>query len=789
MRTIRNIAVLFLLTLVSRIVYAVPAQQAFFDALTTDGQTIRVTLRGDEFYHWYEDQDGNGWIQEANGFRRAERQDDLSGARRVAQLRKQQHQDARPAYIPKQGALRVVVLLAQYTDKSFVIDDPVEKFTRFFNENHYADNGSTGSVRDYYLASSNGVLDIQYDVYGPYTLSHEEAYYGGNTQMSSTKNAQELVKETAKLAANAGVDFTPYDNTNGGYIDLVAIITAGHNEAEGGSASSIWPHQSTIWSPTYVSGKALSDYLMISELRGSSGKRMANIGTFCHEFGHVLGLPDLYNTEKGDVYTVGTWDIMCSGSYNNSSRTPPVYSAFERFVLGWLTPEQLSSANKYVLGSIEETNQAYIVSATTHNLKPFSPSPSEYFMIENRQRVGWDTVSSCLPGTGLLISHITFSSDRWNYNTFNNYTPLGYDIVEAVNAQPTQSTASDTYPGTAGITTFTPTLNNGNELTAYRLSNIYERKDKQVSFTVGNPSDEHLVLTPNTLRTFVSYYEHGAVEYDEQEVTISGHNLTSDQMLISVTGMYQLSWDGETWSGSGQTLTDAIQDGSYNRTIHIRYTPARQSCSVSSGQMSVLTADSTDYQLLSLSGIAPRPVYITAVDTVYAEAQTTNAFRIVWSEVEDAEYYYVTLYQDSTELERREVVAPNTAALFTDLKSGTVYRVSVEAAEHQSCSENISPKKEITTYTNSERKNSRLQVVRTDEGTYYLLTETPLPVGTVMALYTTEGEAVYSKSLEYGTINPEIPVDKLTKGQLYLIKLYVDKFTRKDLWAKFIYNK
>ena len=199
MRKFRNIAILILLMTMRRMVFAVPAQQAFFGAQTTEGQSIELTLRGDEFYSWYEDQTGNCWIKEENGFRRAEQKDNLSGARRAARQRRVHQQTSASPSFPAKGKVRVVVLLTQYTDKSFVLDNPVEKFTQLFNENHYSANGSTGSVRDYYLASSNGALDIQFDVYGPYTLSHNEAYYGGNTQTSSTKNAQELVKEAAKL--------------------------------------------------------------------------------------------------------------------------------------------------------------------------------------------------------------------------------------------------------------------------------------------------------------------------------------------------------------------------------------------------------------------------------------------------------------------------------------------------------------------------------------------------------------------------------------------------------------
>ncbi len=638
---------------------------------------------------------------------------------------------------------------------------------------------------------------MQFDVYGPYTLSRNEEYYGGNTRSSSTKNAQELVKEVTRLAETDGVDFTKYDNKNSGYVDLVAVVTAGHNEAEGGDAKSIWPHQSTVWNTTRVSGKILSAYLMTSELRGNRGAVMSNIGTFCHEFGHVLGLPDLYNTEDRNAYTVDAWDIMCSGCYNNNSRTPPVYSAFERFMMNWMTPEQLTSPMQCKMGSLEQTNRAYIFAKTNHNLTPYNPNPSEYFMIENRQREGWDSVSSCLPGTGLLISHITFSLARWYSNTFNDMTPLGYDIVEAIQFEQTQSAATDTYPGKGGVTLFLPTLNNGQTLTDFQLSNIYEDAEGNVSFIVGTPTDVKIQLVPNVPDTFVTTFDKRIIQYDEQIVTISGHSLTSDHLHIHSTGRFALSWDGITWSGFDETLTDTIEGGNYHRNLHIRYAPTRQSCSATTGLLTIFTADSADYTLRTLYGIAPRPIYITAVDTVMADNQTTSSLRVTWTDVEDADYYYLTLYRaekngTSTtyiEQEQREVTAPSTAAIFSNLRSGTFYRITVEAAEQKSCFENISPSKEIITCTLKDiQDDSRIPVALCDDGRYILLTETPLPDGTQMAIYNSEGVLTYIQTLDPGTINPELPVNKLTKGNLYLIKLFADRIQRKDLWAKFIYK-
>lgn len=798
MRTLRGIFLFLSLVIVSGTAYGVPAEKALLEATTHDGEPLRVILCGDEFYHWYEDLNGNYWDKDDTGLLHSVNTTKVSTLQKRAQSRRTRQQSNAYTDFPKTGTVRVVVLLAQYADKSFVIQDPVSHFTKLYNENHYADNGSTGSVRDYYLASSNNMLDVQFDVYGPYTLSRNEEYYGGNTTYSSSKNAQELVKEVTKLAEAAGVDFTKYDNKNSGYIDLVAVVTAGHNEAEGGEAKSIWPHQSTIWNTTRVSGKILTAYLMTSELRGSKGSIMANIGTFCHEFGHVLGLPDLYNTVNRDAYTVDAWDVMCSGCYNNNSRTPPVYSAFERFMMGWLTPLQLTSPLQHKLGSLEQTNSAYIFAKTNHNLNPYSPNPSEYFMIENRQRVGWDSISSCLPGTGLLISHITFSQNRWYENTFNNHTPLGYDVVEAIQSGQTQSSASDTYPGQGGVTSFLPTLNNGQTLSDFRLFNIFEHADGNVSFSVGDGSELKIQLTPQELDTFVSTFNKQVIEYDEKTVTISGQGLSSEHLYIRMTGRFALSWDGTTWSYFGETLTDTIQDGNYHRDLHIRYAPTRQSCSATTGLLTIFTEDSTDYTLRTLYGIAPRPTFITATDTIMAENQTTTSFRVTWTDVEDAEYYYLTLFQGEkkdttityTEKEQREVLAPGTVAIFSDLKSGTFYRITVQAAEHKSCFENISPNKELITYTLKDiQQDNQIPVVLCEDGSYMLLTDTPLPEGTHMAIYDAEGRMMDIQTLDGGVINPKIPVDKLTKGNLYLIKLFAEHMERKDLWAKFIYKQ
>jgi M6 family metalloprotease-like protein len=778
-------------------VLAVPASPAPIHAITIDGGQIIVTLHGDEDGAWFEDSDGRFMVRDGAFLRYGSETERRQTMRACKQQRDMRKQLQLKSAFPRKGTVRVPVLLAEFADRKFTVTQPVERFTRLFNETHYNFNGSTGSVQDYYLASSNGALTLVFDVYGPYTLSQNEEYYGGNSGSSTTKNAQELVKEAARLAEADGVNFALYDNTGSGTVDHLSVITAGYNEAEGGSENCIWPHQSYVSNNTRASGKLLSSYLMISELRGNSGVKMANIGTYCHEFGHVLGIPDLYDTDKDDKsYTVGTWDLMCSGSYNNSSRTPPSYSAFERFMMGWLVPQQLSKAQLVTLDPIVTGNTALLVAASTHNLNPDNPSPAEYFMLENRQRQGWDSADNCLPGTGLLVAHITFSSSKWNNNTFNASQPLGYDIVEANNPQPTQSTASDTYPGAANVTTCMPTLNSGTPLSQYELTNIIERKDKKVSFVFGDVIDRPLTLNPNTLDTFITTFSNKVEQYYEQTVQITGKGLHAKAVLIGVKGSFALSLDGSDWGRTQEGFLDSVaEDGSYNRLLHIRHHPTRQSCSAASGQLTVFSMDSTAYTLTSLHGISPRPVYITAVDSVYTYLHTSSSFKVGWREVEDAESYYVTLYQqhvnrsDTTykQLERREVVAPNHVALFELLPAGTQFKVTVEAAEHKSCFENIAEPATIMTYTLTERENSRVMPALLDDGRYVLITGEPQPDGARMAIYKEDGKFINEYPVQAGTFNPEIPVQDLEHGQLYCIKLYANVMKRRDLWAKFFY--
>ena len=227
---------------------------------------------------------------------------------------------------PTTGSPRSIVILVNFKDKKFVTLDPLNAFTRLLNQENYNDNGGTGSARDYFRSASYGVFNPQFDVVGPYTLPKNMSYYGENDEDNLDKNPVQMIIDACTLAYKDGIDFSIYDTNGDGYIDNVFVYYAGHNEAEGADESTIWPHRWVVVpghnydgkiSSITFNGVKLFDYACSSELKGNRGNNMCGIGTFCHEFGHVLGLPDYYHTSSLNKETLKEWSIMDEGTYLN----------------------------------------------------------------------------------------------------------------------------------------------------------------------------------------------------------------------------------------------------------------------------------------------------------------------------------------------------------------------------------------------------------------------------------------------------------------------------------------
>ena len=443
---------------------AVPAAPYPLDMIQPDGSTITVYLHGDEYYSYYTAVDGTPLRRMESGFFQKDSSVLLPAAEVRERFRKAQQTHLSTTF-PLTGSPRSLVVLMSFTDMPFA--QTKADFSDLLNESGYSYNGATGSARDYFIASSDSLFSPIFDVYGPFEADHNMAYYGAEENGYHDKQPYMLIVEACQKAAAAGVNMQDYDTDGNGVLDNVFVFYAGNNQAEGGSENTIWPHRSDLTSMDItVGGVRLASYACTSEYRGT-GTTRAPIGTFCHEFGHVLGLPDFYDTTY-DHYTIGNWDIMCSGSYNNQGRTPPTYASHERFYLNWLKPVQLTNPGEYFLQPLTESNSAYLIAATPHNLVGSNPSPKEYFLLEYRAHTGWDSPSGSLPGTGMLVWHIDYSEAAWSNNTPNNGKQMLRMHLEEANgiswkdrSQGEDGKSSDPYPGTQNITSFTPKLHDG----------------------------------------------------------------------------------------------------------------------------------------------------------------------------------------------------------------------------------------------------------------------------------------------------------------------------------------
>lgn len=466
--------------------WAVPARKGVFDYVNPDGSTVAVTLTGDEHHHYYTTADGYVLLPDASGtlcyaklsgdklvktnlaardpeLRTVSELQFLNSLNRktltesaeaqgstVRKTRRARTDDLITSY-PTTGSPKVLVLLVQFKDIKFSVDEPLQTFTDMLTKPGFDSFGATGSAKDYFRDNSSGIFTPDFNVIGPITVPQSVAFYGASQGQAYDTRAYDMVVDACKVydAEHPEFDFSQFDNDGDGFIDIVYVFYAGYGQNDGGPEWTIWPHAANIWTfygiNLELDGVKVGNYACSNELRSGRGQDLAGIGTFCHEYSHILGLPDLYPTNGSRAYTPGYYELMDCGSYNNLSRTPPLMSSFCRYSLGWLNPRELSAPENVELPQLS-TNTALRIS---------SEKEDEYYMLENRQQTGWDTY---LPGHGMLIWHINYIRQVWIDNTVNN-NPLqqNVDLIEADNLTGYENDEGDPFPGTSYNTSFTNT--------------------------------------------------------------------------------------------------------------------------------------------------------------------------------------------------------------------------------------------------------------------------------------------------------------------------------------------
>lgn len=419
---------------------AVPAKKLQKVITLTNGTQVSVELRGDEYLSWWEGTDGTAYRATAdeNVFEAfdLEAQKPAAAARRA---RAEQGRVARLArvknslkgaddkmrglggdHITYKGVKKGLVVLVDFKNKKFADGHDLEYYKNVINGKDFSDEeeGYVGSVRDYFLAQSNGQFELDFDVVGPVTMSKNYGYYGNDGAYQKDEKVYEMIKEACDGIQDK-VNLKDYDWDGDGEADQVFFLYAGLGQASGGSAGTVWPHESELryWPCgvlSYPTGK-INTYACANELQpetqGSSRYISAGIGTICHEFSHCLGFADMYDTTGGGGYGMSVFDVMDQGSYNGNGFVPCNYTAFERIYAGWVEAIELESpATVKDMKSVSDYGRPFIM----YNYK----NTNEYFLLENRQNTGWD--KGLYGSNGLLIVHVNYVPSRWANNSVNS---------------------------------------------------------------------------------------------------------------------------------------------------------------------------------------------------------------------------------------------------------------------------------------------------------------------------------------------------------------------------------
>ena len=521
--------ILFLLAMLAIGVsaWAIPAHKGAAKVTQPDGTQVTIQLHGDEFYHFNTTLDGYTVLQnEAGAWVYATSMGDYLAQTNVL-AHDAGHRDATetgllaitPKYLKETAGVnnsklqrarrdvpamntpaidytqfRGLIILINYKNRTFEMSDPQSFYNHMVNDVNFTGYTDTdgnfvncqGSVRDYYSTSSMGLFQPVFDVVGPYTVNYNDTQ--GNNYSSS-------IFTSALSQANSSVNFANYDCDNDGVVDMVFFYCAGLASAFSGNNSGyLWPHKSSLGGYTRYDGKYVRTYACSTEVYGwedyPETLETEGIGTICHEFSHVMGLPDLYDANyetNGQSHDPGDWDVMASGGGHNVSRNPVTYSIFERYFMGWANPPVITNEGAYTLNPLISSNEGYIIK---------SPINKEFFMLENRQKTGFD---SYLPGHGIIIARVdSTNTSVWSNNSVNNNSSRNYyELLRAGNSTE-DAQASDPFPGTGSIMTLnnetTPSLKTwSGRANTLSLINIRET-DGVSSFFVFRPENVQSVI-------------------------------------------------------------------------------------------------------------------------------------------------------------------------------------------------------------------------------------------------------------------------------------------------------
>ena len=482
-------------------IQAMPVKPGIWRNITlADGTVVKAELVGDEHLTYWRTADGACYRQtpSAGVFSKVELSDlqseyDAVVAQKAAR-EKAILESARTSMPVKkvegskfQGKKKCLVILANFADTKFKPEHTLDLYKQIINGENYSDEtlGFKGSVRDYFKAQSGGQFEIDFDVVGPVDLPKGYAGYGKNDASGRDQTAlvYPMVEDAVNLAKDQVTDWKQYDWDGDGLVEEVFVLYAGHGQATyPQDPDLVWPHKSAIDPMTVADGVKVSVYACSCELGATEA--IDGIGAFCHEFSHCMGLKDHYDI-NGRGYGTGFWDIMCFGCYNGNSFLPAEYNSYEKMFCGWKEPIVLNAEPQKIEGmkALAAGGDTYIF----YN----DGNENEYYMLENRQKTGWD---AALPGEGLIVLHVDYSKGAWEDNQVNyNAARQRMTVIPADNTlgSTDEDKAGDAWPyqGNNSLTNYSRpacTVYNANtDGTGYMnkyLLNITQNADGTISF-------------------------------------------------------------------------------------------------------------------------------------------------------------------------------------------------------------------------------------------------------------------------------------------------------------------
>lgn len=334
------------------------------------------------------------------------------------------------------GERHQLTVLVEFNDRKFIGDESatLTQWNKIFNTKDLSEEPFNGSVHDYFLAQSYGDFSVLFDLV--YVQVSGDAKKYASTS-SHDEYSQYLVQDIMEVLKDRNdIEWDRYDWNGDGNINQLLIVYAGHGMNDSNDDDLIWPHQwwmsehlkdcqqGVYCDPIPVSygGKEymVDCYCALNELTNEND--YGSFGTICHEYTHCFGFPDFY---YGSTQYVYSWDLMDSGNYNGDGYIPPGYSAHERWLMGWLSPIELQETTTVTdMPALAEQGRAYLI----HN----DGYENEYYIIENRQPLGWD---AGLPGSGILVFHIDYDPSVWTSTRVvpNSPSRKRYEIFHANN--------------------------------------------------------------------------------------------------------------------------------------------------------------------------------------------------------------------------------------------------------------------------------------------------------------------------------------------------------------------